>query len=157
MPKTPANDHRSLSQHRSEHAWHCASEAKKKLTKYPEYVSLVKKLPAMVATNGLGQTLAYLAAKAKLPAESGKGKNDVNPFELLYQHLETWLLEERNIYDRPEPPSVRPVILALSCHSSLLYRRATAEIQAFVTWLRRYAEALQTRDTTNHDADTNAR
>ncbi len=92
-----------------------------------KYGGWVKKLPALVLTNGLGQTLAFLRAK-------GKGK--ANAPQTLYNHLSTWIMGEV----AHEKGSLL-LLEWLMQQDSATYRRATTEALAFINWLKRFAEA----------------
>jgi CRISPR-associated protein Cmr5 len=91
-----------------------------------EYCGWVKKLPALVLTNGLGQTLAFLLAK---------GKNKQNAPQTLYDHLSVWVMSE---VAHGQPDSLLQWIMR---KDSPTYRRATTEALAFIVWLKRFAEA----------------
>jgi len=91
-----------------------------------KYGGWVKKLPALVLTNGLGQTLAFLRAK-------GKGK--VNAPQTLYNHLSEWVMGE------VAPGQQDSLLEWLMQKDSATYRRATTEALAFIVWLKRFAEA----------------
>lgn len=91
-----------------------------------EYGGWVKKLPALVLTNGLGQTLAFLRAK-------GKGKP--NAPQMLYDHLSEWVMDE------VAPGQPDSLLEWLIKQDSATYRRATTESLAFIVWLKRFAEA----------------
>ena len=47
------------------------------------YKSTAKKLPVLIKTNGLGQTLAFLKSKG--------GKIAINAYDKLYEHIGSWL------------------------------------------------------------------
>lgn len=90
-----------------------------------DYRSLVRSVPSMVMSQGLGQTLAFLIAK-------GKGKRD-NEHGILYQHLSAWI-------GKPSP-SQHDLLKYLTEQSSDEYRRVTVEVIAYLGWLKRFAEA----------------
>ncbi len=100
--------------------------AKEFSTKNKDYASRVKKLPAMIMNNGLGNTLAF---------SKEKGWNDV------IKSIVSWLKEpdcsahqsdinENNIMER---------VLSLNSEE---YRLLTGEILAYLNWLRRFSSAL---------------
>jgi CRISPR-associated protein Cmr5 len=111
-------------QERAAQAWKDVSGVKTK-TFEGLYGGWVKKLPALILTNGLGQALAFLLAKGKRQ-EAAK---------TLYDHLSKWIMAE--------VAQVQGVKLLdwLIKHDSAQYRRATTEALAFVNWLKRFAEA----------------
>ncbi len=77
--------HLTLAQARHQAAFGFAEDAKRKLKDFSRYVVLVKKFPAMVTSNGLGQALAYLSAK-----RNKEGK-EANAEGCLLEHLGKWL------------------------------------------------------------------
>lgn len=93
-----------------------------------KYGTLVRGLPAMIQTNGLAVTAAFLHAKR------GAGQDQKLEFARLYEHL-----------------SGRLQTIGLATSNDLMefvrmastdkYRRATAEMITYATWLKRYAEA----------------
>ncbi len=150
--------HQKLEQFRAAEAWRAAKKAKEKFPNtYKEYISLVKKLPALISTNGLGQTLAFLAAKGG--TKNGK-IDDGKPDGLLYRQLEAWLTrpeqkengaEQREPYHSPygrflqecgADREVAPLLCCIGKSNSTVYRRATREAIAFASWLRSFADAL---------------
>jgi CRISPR-associated protein Cmr5 len=59
LPKT-------LEQQRATRAWECVDEVTSKSQDFKKkYGSLARKVPTLILTNGLGQTLAFLKAKGK--------------------------------------------------------------------------------------------
>lgn len=114
MPTTQ----QTIEQKRANRAWQAIKEVKKK--EREKYVSIVRKAPSYILTNGLGQTLAFLRAKSE--AE-----------RTLYGHLEAWLKSRLGIN--------KGVMEWLGETDSTTYRRATVEALAYLTWLQRFAEA----------------
>ena len=94
-----------------------------------EYGSLVRGLPSQIQRDGLGPTLAFLAAK-------GKGHHTS-----LLRHLDGWVLPKIGA------PQVRDGLLGyvLTC-SSDDYRRAASETLAYLAWLKRFVEAKDLRE-----------
>lgn len=121
---------KTLQQERAESAWSAVEEVVKKPFK-KEYGSLVRGLPAMIQTNGLGPTLAFLQAKAK-------GKPATH-YGLLFDHVSRWVLGlfRRVEHDLPEHDLLEWVYR----RSSVEYRDATTEAIAYSIWLKRLAEA----------------
>lgn len=92
-----------------------------------EYVSLVRGAGASIMTMGLGQTLAFYQAKGE------------KHHEQLAKALAAWLLNE-------SPPNEAGATGArlmkdIMEHDSRWYRRKTSEALAYLTWLKRFAEA----------------
>jgi CRISPR-associated protein Cmr5 len=111
-------------QQRAARAWECITEIKQKGKEPGEkYRSLAQKMPAYILTNGLGQSLAFL--KSKPSDEHG----------WLYEHLSNWV--------RPQVDSAsdQSLLQWVIDNDSNAYRRATTETLAFLTWLKRLAEA----------------
>jgi len=87
-----------------------------------KYRQLVVGLPAMIQQCGLGQTMAFLASKAK------------DQHAMALGDLEEWL---RRDYAKGEDG----VLKALMDGDSRAYRMATSEALAYLQWLKRFAEA----------------
>lgn len=115
----------TLDQARAKQAWEDVQEAKKDEGFRRKYGSLARKVPMMVLTNGLGQTLAFLCAK---------GKGDLsNEHMLLYNHLSRWVIGRVNSHG--------DLLAWVRRSDSVAYRRATTEALAYLAWLKRFAEA----------------
>jgi len=93
-----------------------------------KYGSLARRLPMLVLTNGLGQTLAFLKAK---------GKDDpADEHTILLKQLSAWVLSQ------VAPGTQEHDLLAWVLQKdTVAYRRATLEALAFLAWLKRFAEA----------------
>lgn len=125
-----------LEQGRAAFAYECAEMAATTLKhKSGEYKSYVKRLPMLIKTNGLGSALAFIFSKS-----SRGGEPDTKmPWGLIYVQLEEWLKRDnKNLIDFPP----RRLAKALTLVDSPTYRSVTVEIMGFLTWLRRYSEAL---------------
>lgn len=95
------------------------------------YGTLARKLPSLLQTSGLGQTLAFLFAKAGGNAKKAEG--------LLFEQLTTHL---RKRLGRP-PATGQSLDLGMQLVLDLEpaeYRRATAEAFAAAEWLKRFVE-----------------
>lgn len=92
-----------------------------------EYGSLARKVPSLILTNGLGQTLAFLKAK-------GKG-DPSDEHEVLYQHISNWLKQRLRLEDDL-------LEWIVNSANSQQYRIATMEALALLQWLKRFAEAI---------------
>jgi CRISPR-associated protein Cmr5 len=128
---------RTLEQERAQRAWECVQEVTSKPQEFKKkYGSLARKVPMLVLTNGLGQTLAFLKAK---------GKNDpADEHTVLFRHLSSWALSQ---VDPSAAASNGDLLRWVLQNDSAAYRRATMEALAFLTWLERFAEAeLPTED-----------
>lgn len=113
---------KTLQQRRAALAWEQTESVSKK--ELSDYASLVRGLPAMIQTDGIGQTLAFLLAKA----------NERPHQRTAYRFLEEWLSVEFE--------NVKPGLIQWLLNSdSDVYRQATNEAQAYLVWLKRFAEA----------------
>jgi CRISPR-associated protein Cmr5 len=110
-------------QGRASHAWDVIQKVPAKERK--KYGTLARKLPSLIQTNGLGQTLAFLCAKG--------GKDDHDAHNVLYSHLSEWVVEQVG--------SSGDLLEWVIKQDSGQYRRATTEAIAYALWLRRFAEA----------------
>ncbi|KYG10841.1 hypothetical protein BE21_58700 [Sorangium cellulosum] len=97
------------------------------------YGTLARKLPSLLQTSGLGQTLAFLFAKAGGNARKAEG--------LLLEQMSLHLRQRLN---RPlAAGAVRELDHGMQLVLDLTpsdYRRATAEAFAIAEWLKRFAE-----------------
>lgn len=117
---------KTLQQRRAALAW-SQIEATDKRDYKNKYGSLVRGLPAMIQTDGLGQTLAFLLAKAKGSSNSEHGA--------AYNHLSEWLGANEQF------GFGKDAFVWLLKQDSDVYRQAAAEAQAYLGWLKRFAEA----------------
>lgn len=124
---------RTLEQKRADFAWQKIKQVDAAIQE--EYGSLVKKAPADIQTNGLGQTIAFWRAKGY---EKGHPKdNGRNAHAQLLAHLTEWL-KSPDALGLSTDDLVEWVSKTASVDD---YRRATAEAIAFLVWLKRFAEA----------------
>lgn len=98
-----------------------------------EYKSLVRGFGAMIQIDGLGAALAFLKAKA--------GSKKDSPHAKLYVHLEAWMENQKHTSG-----DLLQSVIALD---STRYRRVAVEVQAYLMWLKRFAEALIEGDTSD--------
>lgn len=152
-------DSPTLEQKRAAKAWYQVNAVPKDVQK--DYRSLVRKLPAMIRMNGLGQALAFLLAQEKKTAKEIRqfnigqsGKEKLGADGLLYKHLEEWLIGEEPESstvagtpaqgykaDLPWPSTNTTLMENVLRSDSTIYRLATAEALAYLGWLKRFAEA----------------
>mgnify|MGYP000681006396 CR=1 FL=1 len=90
-----------------------------------KYRTLIKKLPAMILNNGLGQALAFLLAD-----DEGKGK----PSGKLYERLQTWVVGKQGIY-------TGNFIDSLMANGRTEYMHAQHETLKLLTWMTKFADA----------------
>lgn len=116
-----------LDQARAKQAWDDITEVVKDTrANKGKYRSLTRSMPAMLQTNGLGQMLAFLRAKA---AE--------REHLLLYQDISSWVMTQLEVQDSPDR-----LLEWLLDQDTAHYRRATNETAAYMNWLKRFAEAV---------------
>lgn len=148
-----------LSQVRARAAWDMVTSAKEDMQKkFSEYTSLVKKFPAMLNNNGLGQSLAFIYSRSKKQkGRTADGK--------LYVHLSQWLL--RSDINKIEPVSAcysppyeesyqgngDALIKAVMDGSMDIYLQATTETMVFVEYLRRFADSLTEKNSSEGESD----
>ncbi len=116
---------------RADFAYKCAETG----SKVKEYKSNVKKLPMLIKTNGLASALSFYYAKS-----SNNGIIDIQKSHgLILNQIETWLKLESKQLISFEKDKLTQNLLKLE---SSEYRAVTIEVIAFLTWLRRFADAL---------------
>ncbi len=125
---------RTLEQQRAEAAWECINEVKSQ-SWASNYRSIATKAPSLILTNGLGQTLAFLRSKSKRESEQQTQQGAENEHAALYQHISRWIKQRLGI------PKEDLLEWITTDANSQQYRLATAEALAFLTWLKRFAEA----------------
>jgi CRISPR-associated protein Cmr5 len=124
-----------LEKGRAEFAYKCVEKAieifKDNSKKQKEYKSNTRKIPTMILSNGLGQTLAFIKAKSE------KG----NAYDLIYSQLTEYMKSAHTVRIQMPKEKNDFVEWVISCDSSK-YRYITQEILAFLNWLKRFAEGL---------------
>jgi CRISPR-associated protein Cmr5 len=141
LPNQSKSLQRSLEQRRASKAWECIAKVKKIGENMNEYAQVVRSAPSDIQINGLGQTLAFWASKGK------------NCHTELLNDISAWLLEQK-FYSSSEGALEWIVNKA----DSVQYRRATVEVLAFLSWMKRFAEAeLKTPKTMEREKDENER
>jgi len=117
------------------------SEEEKKVINFyknllKNYRSHVKKIPTMILSNGLGQSLAFVKAKS----ERG------NAYGLIYKQLTEYMKSEQTTKlppkDKKELTEKNELVEWVISRDSSTYRYITQEILAFLKWLKRFAEGL---------------
>lgn len=95
-----------------------------------EYRSYVKKLPAMIQVNGLGQTLAFCYAKG-------------GQYRTIYNQIGVWTAQKQpDILNRySENRNVEFVKIVVSMNSND-YRIISNEVLALLDWMRRFADGM---------------
>lgn len=90
-----------------------------------KYKSGAKRLPVLIKTNGLAQTLAFIQCH-----DPGN--------EALYRQIHDWLDRKKLVPPESEATLIETVINL----SSSEYRRLTTETMAFSNWIRRFVDGL---------------
>lgn len=117
---------------RASFAFSCAREGSELKAVNKEYKAYVRKIPALIRTNGLGATMAFLAAKKDQdPSKKGYA------YLKVYQQIGDWLARKGLIHADQGPLEKQVIEM-----DSLAYRVTTAEVLALFRWLTRFAEAL---------------
>ena len=120
---------------RAAFAYQCAEEGRD----HKEYKSYVKKLPMLIKTNGLGAALSFYFANG-----SNGGKIDTSKaYGLIYRQIENWLRkDEKKLINFQQDKLAEEIIKT----DSTQYKAVTIEVMAFLSWLRRFADALSKKD-----------
>lgn len=119
----------SLDQRRARHAWQVVERAAK-LKEPNDFAREAKRLPVRIKTAGLGQVLAFLAAKG------GEARR------LLLVQLGDWLLKKRELAQWPQGAREdNALVKAIINGDANLLRRATEETLLYLQWLTRFSEA----------------
>ena len=107
---------KTMDQKRAAHAWEVARRDRDD----EEFEAMVKKLPVLIQTCGLGQAVAFLEAKRKAPK--------------LAEALNDWL-------SQAIPGGGGKLLDRIVHGDGDFLRRATGESLAYLFWLGRFAEA----------------
>lgn len=119
----------TIEQARAKSAWEKVSAIVNE-TWASEYRALARSTAADILTNGLGQTLAFLRAKAKDKHEP--------PHWTLYKHLSDWIAKDHQGDNAWEENGLLEWLIQ---QDSEVYRQTTVEVMAYLNWLKRFAEA----------------
>lgn len=119
---------KSIEQGRASYAYECAEKSKK----IKDYKSHVKKIPMLIKTNGIGNTIAFIKAKD-------------NTYTKIYEQIQEWIfnkchnkLVSKDI-QRKNNNDLAKVLVNIT---SSRYRSITVEVLALFNWLRRFADGL---------------
>lgn len=119
---------------RASFAFTCAKRVKEARDPMPrnEYKTYVRKIPALIRTNGLGATLAFISAKkSNDPTKKGYA------YKTIYEQIRDWLEHQKLI--KGGDRSLEDEVVGLD---SPAYRAVTGEVLSLFRWLSRFAEAL---------------
>ena len=121
------NSIRGIEQGRAAFAYDCVNEISQnsngELKK--KYKSGAKKLPVLIKTNGLGQTLAFI------------NRRDVGS-EKLYEMIGKWL-DHKQLIELGHNIGLVDVVINKPSDE---YRRITTETLALLNWVRRFVDGL---------------
>lgn len=138
MPQTVRT---TLEQGRAKYAYECAEDVVKneKIEFQKKYRNgVVKKVPMMIKTNGLGATLAFAKAKG-----SAQGSDEKRAWNRVYVQINDWLNNSTNSHlIESNSEGNEDLVYKVINLSSNDYRALTIEVLAFFNWLRRFAEGL---------------
>jgi CRISPR-associated protein Cmr5 len=123
---------KTTEQRRAAAAWAAVEDVHSSFQK--QYGSVIRKLPALVLTNGLAASLAFLMAKGT--PEAGKAQTNENKaHKTAYEHLSRWVMGQL------QPGQDQDLMAWVRTKSTSDYRRATTEALAYLVWLKRFTEA----------------
>lgn len=107
-----------------------------------KYRSYVTKLPQMILSNGLGQTIAFVFSKAKItPEESEKDlRPDDNPYKVIYKQLSLYL--RSNSTSRIRMPEGKELIEWIVELDSKSYIYLSNEVISLFKWMKRFVEGM---------------
>lgn len=112
-----------------------SKEEKESIDKYESllknYRSYVRKIPQMILSNGLGQTLAFVFAK----------KENGDAYDLIYRQLTDYLKSD-TVARIKMPNEQNELVQWVISLGSYEYRYVTEEILAFLNWLKKFAEGM---------------
>ena len=132
MPQTQTI-RKGIEQGRAKYAFEAVSKVTgDKLKK--EYKTAAKKLPVLIKTNGLGQSLAFI-----------KKRN--NGYDRLYEQIGNWLQTK----DTKQLVSSGELVEQVIKLESPVYRQVTVETLALLNWIRRFVDGLM-KDVEESDA-----
>lgn len=93
-----------------------------------EFKAYIRRLPAMIQTNGLGQALAFYNARRKKQAA--------------YRHIvdlvNDWLCQPNMPYEKYRDEGA---LAGITTEDMFRYRQADGELRALLSWLKKFAEA----------------
>jgi CRISPR-associated protein Cmr5 len=101
--------------------------------KNSELKSYIKRLPAMVQMNGLGQALAFY-----------KAKSDNSAYAAVYDLASDWLcgLDKHSNHPKPVYGDHKTVLDGITKENQRKYQIAQAELQALLLWAKKFADAF---------------
>jgi len=100
-----------------------------------EYRRLVERLPVMILTNGLGQTLAYLSSRH---GDANGDRDRIEAFRLVSGHLHEMIVDERGLYPNGQGDLLHQLIKG----NRQQLRQATDEALAVLSWWTKFVRAF---------------
>ena len=104
--------------------------------KHSQVKSFCRRFPSVVQANGFGQTVAFFYAK----------RNDYPAYGVIYQLVEDWLCQKGQVYAAFADAQSPKLLIAITQSDQNAYRHATAETQALMIWVKKFAEGLILKD-----------
>jgi CRISPR-associated protein Cmr5 len=138
-PTSQQSQQQQLEQKRAKAAWDDVQGAKAK-GYAKEYRQLARGAAADIQINGLGQTLSFWMSKIKKSEPPAA-------HSAIYQNVSAWVTTQVG----SGASDLMAWIIAPATTTDD-YRRATAEAMAFLSWLKRFAEAEIADDKTKPEA-----
>lgn len=96
-----------------------------------EYRSYIKRLPAMIQTNGLGQSMAFCYA------------NKNNVYGSIYEDIAAWIKEQQpqllKKYTHQDNEEFVEIIINMNSGD---YRIISNEVMAYLNWMRRFVDGM---------------
>ena len=130
MAMREANIRTGIENGRAKYAFTAVNDYLQSSNTTDDYKSYIKKLPAMIKVNGLGQTMAFCLAKKK-------------EYLKIYEQLEIWIHSQYpQIISKYDPNGNKKFIEVLVSMNSNDYRIITTETMALLNWMRRFADGL---------------
>ncbi|MDD4681209.1 MAG: type III-B CRISPR module-associated protein Cmr5 [Clostridia bacterium] len=95
-----------------------------------DYRSYIKKLPAMIQVNGLGQSLAFCYAKGTV-------------YGNIYHQIEEWIkIQQPALLNKYDPEGSRNFVETVVNMNSRDYRLISNEVMAYLNWMRRFVDGM---------------
>ncbi|QSR34169.1 type III-B CRISPR module-associated protein Cmr5 [Marinobacterium iners] len=104
--------------------------------KHSQVKSFCRRFPGMVQSNGFGQAVAFFYSK----------RNDYPAYGVIYQLVEDWLCQDSKVYAAFAEAQAPRLLKAITESDQHAYRLATAETQALMIWVKKFAEGLILKD-----------
>lgn len=134
--QAPSEGLRLIEQQRAEFALKRITEAVEKPEggkyKHSQVKSFARRFPSMVQSNGFGQAVAFFYAK----------RNDYEAYGTIYYLLEDWLTRDGQVYSAAKEGPAPKLLYAITQGDQQAYRLATAETQALMIWVKKFAQGL---------------